>query len=39
MRMKTWFGSVSLALAVAGSAMAADDKIPVGHLTDYSGPT
>ena len=39
MKMKTWLGSVSLALLVAGSAMAADDKISVGHLTDYSGPT
>ncbi|MGE0289429.1 MAG: ABC transporter substrate-binding protein [Bradyrhizobium sp.] len=39
MKIKTWLGTVSFALAIGGSAMAADDKIPVGHLADYSGPT
>ncbi|MEZ5823129.1 MAG: ABC transporter substrate-binding protein [Xanthobacteraceae bacterium] len=39
MKIKTWLGTVSFALAIGGSAMAADDKIPVGHLVDYSGPT
>ena len=39
MKIKTWLGTVSFALAIGGSAMAADDKIPVGHRVDYSGPT
>src|SRR5258705_2757851 len=39
MTMKSLLSTVSLALLLGGAATAAQAKIPIGHLADYSGGT